>query len=65
VSATLTSTSNCIHEEEGKYIITHINRYQIFATYPTMAVYHKGFFHAFMQAKLSTSFFAIYNGRNP
>ena len=53
----LTSTSNCIHQEEGKYVIICINRFQMFAT--NISNSHslsQSFLRAFRQAKLSTSF---------
>jgi len=53
----ITSTSSCIREEEGKYIIICINRYHIFATNVSNSDSpSQRFFHAFRQAKLSKSF---------
>jgi len=51
----LTCTSSCIHEEEGKYVVICINRYQIFATNISNSQ-SQSFLRAFRQAKLSISF---------
>jgi len=53
----LTSTSNCIDEEEGKYVIICNNRYQVFATNMNISKsLSQSFLRAFRQANLSTSF---------
>jgi len=53
----LTSTSNYIHEDEANIQLSASTDTKNFpATYPTVTIYHKDFFHAFRQAKLSVRF---------
>jgi len=53
----LTSTSNCIHEDGANIKLSaSTDTKYLPPTYPTVTVYHKSFFHAFKQAKLSISF---------
>ena len=62
---TLTSTSNCIHEEEGKYIIICINWYQMFATNISNSSQSTTRFFSWLQASEVTSkVFASLDGRN-